>query len=139
MCFFFLHFSRIVLILHAESLHNPIHQRKTSPKCMRHEKLEHELNLLLMLTENHNLTVADICSNLQISRRSFYYYIDFFRQVGFKIEHSRPYYRIRRDSPFFRKLDEILLRFLFASRIYFLPFHGFADGRDEFRGGNVLI
>lgn len=75
---------------------------------MRHEKLEHELNLLLMLTENHNLTVADICSNLQISRRSFYYYIDFFRHVGFKIEHSRPYYRIRRDSPFFRKLDEIV-------------------------------
>lgn len=110
MCFFLLVFSRIVLILHAEKSGQPIHisNRNKSHKCMRHEKLEHELNLLLMLTENHNYTVADICNGLQLSRRTFYYYIDFFRQAGFKIEHSKPFYRIRKDSPFFRKLDEIV-------------------------------
>ena len=75
---------------------------------MRHDKLERELNMLLMLTENHNYTVADVCNRLQISRRNFYYYMEFFQLAGFKVEHSKPYYRIRKDSPFFKKLDEIV-------------------------------
>lgn len=75
---------------------------------MRHAKLENELNLLLMLTENRNYTVADICDSLHLSRRCFYYYLEFFRQAGFKVHHSKPFYRIRKDSPFFRKLDEIV-------------------------------
>lgn len=75
---------------------------------MRHDKLERELNLLLMLTENHNYTVQDICERLDISRRNFYYYLEFFRLAGFTVEHSKPFYRVRKDSPFFRKLDEIV-------------------------------
>lgn len=75
---------------------------------MRHDKLERELNLLLMLTENHNYVVEDFCERLQISRRNFYYYLEFFRLAGFKVEHHKPYYRVRKDSPFFRKLDEIV-------------------------------
>lgn len=75
---------------------------------MRHDKLERELNLLLMLTENHNYTVEDICSRQQISRRNFYYYLEFFRLSGFKVEHQKPFYRIRKDSPFFQKIDEIV-------------------------------
>ena len=75
---------------------------------MRHDKLERELNLLLMLTENHNYTVQDICTRLDISRRNLYYYLEFFRLAGFHVEHQKPYYRIKRDSPFFRKLDEIV-------------------------------
>lgn len=75
---------------------------------MRHDKLERELNLLLLLTENHNYTVQDICNRLDISRRNFYYYLEFFRLAGFTVEHQKPYYRIRKDSPFFRKLDEIV-------------------------------
>jgi predicted DNA-binding transcriptional regulator YafY len=75
---------------------------------MRHDKLERELNLILMLTENHNWTVEDICRKQDISRRNFYYYLDFFRLAGFKVEHKKPYYRIKKDSPFFKKLDEIV-------------------------------
>jgi len=75
---------------------------------MRHDKLERELNLILMLTENHNYTVQDICKRLDISRRNLYYYLEFFRLAGFVVEHHKPYYRIRKDSPFFRKLDEIV-------------------------------
>jgi predicted DNA-binding transcriptional regulator YafY len=75
---------------------------------MRHDKLERELNLLLMLTENHNYTVQDICERLEISRRNFYYYLEFFRQTDFIVEHNKPFYRVRKDSPFFRKLDEIV-------------------------------
>ena len=75
---------------------------------MRHDKLERELNLLLLLTENHNYTVQDICDRLDLSRRNLYYYLEFFRMAGFVVEHQKPYYRIRKDSPFFRKLDEIV-------------------------------
>lgn len=75
---------------------------------MRHDKLERELNLLLLLTENHNYTVEDICDRLDLSRRNLYYYLEFFRLAGFVVEHQKPYYRIRKDSPFFRKLDEIV-------------------------------
>jgi len=73
---------------------------------MRHDKLERELNLLLLLTENHNYTVPDICDRIGISRRNLYYYLEFFKLAGFKVENHKPYYRIRKDSPFFRKLDE---------------------------------
>jgi predicted DNA-binding transcriptional regulator YafY len=72
---------------------------------MRHDKLERELNLLLLLIENHNYTVQDICDRMSISRRNFYYYIEFFRLAGFIVDNHKPYYRIRKDSPFFRKLD----------------------------------
>ncbi|MBR1933838.1 MAG: WYL domain-containing protein [Prevotella sp.] len=75
---------------------------------MRHDKLERELNLLLMLTENTHYTAQDICESLNLSRRNLYYYLEFFRQAGFHVEHKRPFYRIRKDSPFFRKLDEIV-------------------------------
>ncbi len=75
---------------------------------MRHDKLERELNLLLLLTENRNYTVEDICKRLQISRRNLYYYLEFFRLAGFRVEHSKPYYRISKDSPFFKKIDEVV-------------------------------
>ena len=73
---------------------------------MRHDKLERELRLLLLLTENHNYTVSDLCERVDISRRNLYYYLEFFKQAGFIVENRKPYYRIRKDSPFFRKLDE---------------------------------
>ncbi len=72
---------------------------------MRHDKLERELRLLLLLIENHRYTVPEICDKIEISRRNFYYYLDFFRFAGFKVENRRPYYFISKDSPFFRKLD----------------------------------
>ena len=75
---------------------------------MRHDKLERELNLLLLLTENHNYTVPEICYRMQLSRHNFYYYLEFFRDAGFQVEHHKPYYRIRKDSPFFQKIGEVV-------------------------------
>jgi predicted DNA-binding transcriptional regulator YafY len=73
---------------------------------MRHDKLERELDLMLMLTENRHYTVEDICKRMNMSRRNFYYYIEFFRMAGFKVEHNRPWYSLSRESPFFHKLRE---------------------------------
>lgn len=72
---------------------------------MRHDKLERELRLLLLLIENHRYTVPEICDKIGISRRNLYYYLDFFRFAGFKVENRRPYYFISKDSAFFRKLN----------------------------------
>jgi len=72
---------------------------------MRHDKFGRELRLLFLLIENHSYTVDEICDRIEISRRNFYYYLEFFRFADFIVEHHRPYYYIRKDSPFFRKLD----------------------------------
>ena len=52
---------------------------------MRHEKLGRELKLMLFLLGEHNLTVSEICSKFELSRRNFYYYMDFFREAGFHV------------------------------------------------------
>ena len=72
---------------------------------MRHDKLERELKLMLLLTENHNYTVSDICDKMNISRRNLYYYLDFFKDAGFIVEHHRPYYSISKNSALYKKID----------------------------------
>ena len=73
---------------------------------MRHDKLEKELDLLLLLTENRSYTVLQLCEKLNISRRNMYYYLDFFRDAGFKVEKYGTCYSVDRSSPFFRRLTE---------------------------------
>lgn len=73
---------------------------------MRHDKLQRELDLLLLMTENKNYTAAQLCERIGISKRNLYYYLDFFRDAGFRLVKSGNYYRLDRHSPFFRKLHE---------------------------------
>ncbi len=73
---------------------------------MRHDKLQRELDLLLLMTENKNYTAAQLCRRIGISLRNLYYYLDFFRDAGFKLVKNGNFYRIDRHSPFFRKLHE---------------------------------
>lgn len=73
---------------------------------MRHDKLERELNMLLLLTGNRGQTVESICRHLGISRRNCYYYLEFFRDCGFVVEKRGCCYSIGRNSPFFKKLTE---------------------------------
>lgn len=73
---------------------------------MRHDKLEKELQLLLLLTENKGLTLEQIGKKLDISQRNLYYYLEFFRDAGFNLAKYGGYYSIDRSSPFFGKLTE---------------------------------
>jgi predicted DNA-binding transcriptional regulator YafY len=75
---------------------------------MRHDKLDRELTLLLLLTENKRYTVDQLCDRLSISRRNLYYYLEFFRDYGFIIEKQGTTYRIDKSSEFFRKLFRIV-------------------------------
>lgn len=71
---------------------------------MRHNQLERELELMLLLAENRNNTVEQLCERVGISRRNLYYYIDFFRQAGFVVEKRGGIYSLDKSSPFFTKL-----------------------------------
>ena len=71
-------------------------------KDMRHDKLERELNLLLLLAGNRGYTLEQICDRMEISRRNLYYYLEFFRDCGFIVEKRGRIYSIDRQSPFFK-------------------------------------
>lgn len=73
---------------------------------MRHDKLERELELMLLLAGSRGMRVEDVCERLDISRRNFYYYIEFFRDCGFIVNKERGLYSIDRESPFFKRLIE---------------------------------
>lgn len=73
---------------------------------MRHDKLERELNLLLLLAGNRGYTSEQICNKMGISRRNFYYYLEFFRDCGFIVEKVGGVFSIDRQSPFFTRLQE---------------------------------
>lgn len=75
---------------------------------MRHDKLEKELRLLLLLTENHRYDVAQVCERTGISRRMLYYYLESFRDWGFIVEKQGHTYSIDRQSPFFLHLFETI-------------------------------
>ena len=45
-----------------------------------------------------------LCQRLGISRRNFYYYLEFFRDCGFILEKHGQCYSIDRTSPFFSRL-----------------------------------
>lgn len=73
---------------------------------MRHDKLEKELQLLLLLTDNRSYTLKQLCEKLGMQRRNLYYYLEFFRDTDFKLEKTGGLYSIDRSSPFFKKLVE---------------------------------
>lgn len=69
------------------------------------------MRLLLLLAENHSFTVAEICDKIGISRRNFYYYLEFFRDSGFHVFKRGTCYCVGRDSPFF---DHLVSRISFT-------------------------
>ncbi len=75
---------------------------------MRHDHLERELNLMLLMTENRDYTVMQLCDKLGVSRRNLYYYINFFRDAGFIVEKRGTCYSLDRESPWFKKLFRTL-------------------------------
>lgn len=75
---------------------------------MRHDHLKRELELMLMLSQNRQYGVEEVCKRLDISPRSFYYYINFFRDAGFVVEKRGHYYSLDRGSWFFKKLYDLV-------------------------------
>lgn len=75
---------------------------------MRHDKLSKELDLLLLLADPQDHSVAELCEELDISRRNLYYYLDFFKQSGFMLFKRNGCYHIDQRSPFLTRLLHLL-------------------------------
>ena len=75
---------------------------------MRHEKLNRELDLILLLSGPQNYTVDEICERLSISRRNLYYYLHSLKDCGFQIYKHGHCYHIDRRSPFLAHLFEMV-------------------------------
>ena len=73
---------------------------------MELEKLERQLKLLALLTQNHSLTIDEIGERLHLNRRSIYRYLDAFKQMGFIVEKQGTHYRIDHRSPFFAEITD---------------------------------
>lgn len=61
---------------------------------------------MLLLTENRQYTIEQLCKKLGQSRRNLYYYLEFFRDAGFNVEKYGKCFSIDRSSPFFGRLIE---------------------------------
>ena len=71
---------------------------------MRFDKLKKQLELLILLSDGRNYTVEELCERMELSRRNFYYLLDFIKHAGFIVFKNQGYYHIDRRSPFFTQL-----------------------------------
>lgn len=79
---------------------------KANSNNMEFDKFDRQLRLMVLLTQNHTLTVEAISEQLQMSKRSIYRYIDAFRAMGFNVVKEGSRYRIDHSSPFFRQITD---------------------------------
>lgn len=96
---------------------------------MRHDKLGQQLELLLMLTENRQWTVEQMCERLGIQQRNLYYYLEFFKSAEFGVQKRGGFYYISRDSPFISKLCDVV-KFTDAEAVRLRQLLNSADEKD---------
>jgi predicted DNA-binding transcriptional regulator YafY len=75
---------------------------------MRLDKFDRQLRLMILLTQNREYTLDEICDRLEISRRNLYYYIEGFKENGFVVEKKGQVYRLDKSSPFFKEITELV-------------------------------
>lgn len=71
---------------------------------MRFDKLKKQLELLILLSDGRNYTIEELCKRMELSRRNFYYLLDFIKHAGFIVFKNQGCYHIDRRSPFFTQL-----------------------------------
>ena len=73
---------------------------------MELEKFDRQLRLMILLTQNHALSVEDISEQLHLTKRSIYRYLDTFSDMGFVVIKEGKRYRLDHTSPFFRQITD---------------------------------
>jgi len=72
-------------------------------------KFERQLQLMLLLTQNKRFTIEEIAEKLDLSPRSTYRYLDFFKEYGFKVEKNKAgIYRLDKESAYFKEITELI-------------------------------
>lgn len=63
---------------------------------------------MVLLTQNRQYTLDQLCGKLEISRRNLYYYLDALRDSGFIVQKAGQVYRLDKSSPFFKEVSELI-------------------------------
>lgn len=75
---------------------------------MEQARIERQLRLLLLLTENVRYTICDLANMLRLHKRTIYRYINCFREAGFVVKHTGTVYSLGKDSAFFRRICHMI-------------------------------
>lgn len=69
---------------------------------------ERQLRLMVLLTQNREYTLDELCRKLDLSRRTLYRYLELFRDIGFNVVRQGNIYRLDKSSPFFREITQLV-------------------------------
>lgn len=69
---------------------------------------ERQLRLMVLLTQNREYTIEELCRHLDMSRRTLYRYLELFRDIGFEVVKQDNVYRLDKSSPFFRDITSLI-------------------------------
>lgn len=74
---------------------------------MRRDTTEKDLKLIVLLLDGNDYTIDDLCEKSGMSRRNFYYTLEFLKAQGFIVyKTDRRYFHIDRRSPFVAKIAD---------------------------------
>lgn len=69
---------------------------------------ERQLRLMVLLTQNREYTLDELCRKLDMSRRTLYRYLELFRDIGFEVVKQGNVYRLDKSSPFFKEITQLV-------------------------------
>lgn len=69
---------------------------------------ERQLRLMVLLTQNREYSIDELCSRLDMSRRTVYRYLELFKDIGFDVVKQGQIYRLDKSSPFFREITQLV-------------------------------
>ena len=69
---------------------------------------ERQLRLMVLLTQNREYDLDELCVRLDMSRRTVYRYLELFRDIGFEVVKQGQIYRLDKSSPFFREITQLV-------------------------------
>ena len=71
---------------------------------------ERQLRLMVLLTQNREYSLDELCRKLDMSRRTLYRYLELFRDIGFEVVKQGNVYRLDKSSPFFKEITQLVHR-----------------------------
>ena len=75
---------------------------------MDQPKLNRQLRLMMILTGNCTLSIAQIAERFDTTERTIYRYIETFREAGFVIKKANGFHRIDKSSPYFKDISSLV-------------------------------
>lgn len=75
---------------------------------MDQPKIERVLRLMMMLTANNKYTIEELSDRLETSPRTIYRYLDTFKEAGFYVTKSGPYFRLDKKSKYFKDISQLI-------------------------------